>query len=164
MCLIPVGLLFKATYSFERSSTFFPSKGEEGFFQPAATDNLLLSHCVIFHSFDVVHICAFACESVHICFSRSRVMSAPGLRCIYASLVVRGPVGHWQSSRGLRPNVRPPSLPLPDDFANGSDCLRQSFPRRASSSSSHHNNAFLPLMTHWAWLHNSRRHIASTRM
>ncbi|TNN86000.1 hypothetical protein EYF80_003844 [Liparis tanakae] len=59
-----------------------------------------------------------------------------------------------------------------DDFANGYDCLRQSLPGQTSSSSSsssssfpnHHNNTFLPLMTHWALLHNSHRHIASTRM
>lgn len=49
------------------------------------------------------------------------------------------------------------------DFANGWIC--RSFPRLASSSSSsHHSKAFVPLMTHWAWLPNSNRHIASSQM
>lgn len=133
-------------------------------FQPAATDNLLLSHCVIFHSLNVVFVFACICGSVHICFFLSRVMSTSKLRFIYASLVVRGP------DKALAVEARPENkcpasfLSVPDDFANGFDCLRQSFPRQASSSSNHHNNAFLPLMTHWAWLHNSHRHIASTQM
>lgn len=136
---------------------------------PAAPDNLLLSHCVIFHSFKVAcvsaHMCVFACGCVHIRFFLSRVMSVSRLRFVYL-FVVRGPDSLWQ----LRSATKCPAilLSLPDDFANGSDCLRQSFPRQASSSSAsssnHHSNAFLPLMTHWAWLHNSHRRIASTWM
>lgn len=57
------------------------------------------------------------------------------------------------------------SLSLLDDFANGADWICPFFPRLASSfSSTHHNNTFLPLMTHWAWLYNNNRHIASTQM
>lgn len=135
---------------------------------PAAPDNLLLSHCVIFHFFDVVCVCLPICMCLHayavLC---SYVSSCPEsclrqrLRFIY-SLVVWGPDSHWQlRSETECPASSPLSqMTLPTDLTVSSSRS----PSQASSSSNHHNNAFLPLMTHWAWLHNSHRHIASTRI
>lgn len=100
-----------------------------------------------------VHICCFCWES-SLC--QGSALFTPHLR----SGVQTTAESHGEAS-GQTSSL---FFSLPDDFANGSDCLCQSVPRQASSSSNHHSNAFLPLMTHWAWLHNSRRHIKSTSM
>lgn len=106
------------------------------------------------------HLYSCACAHVDICSSCPESCRHQGSN-LFTPHLCHSP-DHWQLRRRLEPNVRP--LSLPDDFAKGSDCLRWSFPRQASSSSNLHNNAFLPLMTHWAGLHNSHRHIASTLM
>lgn len=97
---------------------------------------------------------------MHICSFCPKLCLHQGLDLFMPHLWPRQPL-----AVEARPETKcPASFSLPDDFANGSDCLCQSFPRQAPSSSSHHNSAFLPLMTHWAWLHNSHRHIVSTRI
>lgn len=139
---------------------------------PAAPDNLLLSHCVIFHFFDVdvcVCVCPYVCVCTRTRFCAHMFLPVPShvcvkrLRFIY-SLVVWGPDSHWQlRSETERPASSPLSqMTLPTDLTVSSS--RSPSQASSSSSSDHHNNAFLPLMTHRAWLHNSHRHIASTRI